>query len=205
MTAFSSKSDIFVKLIPHNHSTIFITFCTHIHRISQNPSMILLIVYIPVQWCNGAVYIHARCCWFWSSILQWNWFRWSRITLDELLNKRDIVKKRHEYELRIPVGLIRKENWLNATCDIRDLGSSLRNSSVILHRPTHLLSSLSFSVPPFLRPIAKMGLLSLLRKLKSQPDQEMRILLLGLDNSGKTTLLKSLASEDISHITPTQG
>jgi len=50
-----------------------------------------------------------------------------------------------------------------------------------------------------------MGLLSLLRKLKSQPDQEMRILLLGLDNSGKTTLLKSLASEDISHITPTQG
>ena len=51
----------------------------------------------------------------------------------------------------------------------------------------------------------KMGLLSLLRKLKSQPDQEMRILLLGLDNAGKTTLLKSLASEDISHITPTQG
>lgn len=50
-----------------------------------------------------------------------------------------------------------------------------------------------------------MGLLSLLRKLKSQPDQEMRILLLGLDNAGKTTLLKSLASEDISHITPTQG
>ena len=50
-----------------------------------------------------------------------------------------------------------------------------------------------------------MGLLSLLRKLKSQPDQEMRILLLGLDNAGKTTLLKSIASEDISHITPTQG
>ena len=53
--------------------------------------------------------------------------------------------------------------------------------------------------------ILNMGLLSLLRKLKSQPDQEMRILLLGLDNAGKTTLLKSLASEDISHITPTQG
>ncbi|XP_077992959.1 ADP-ribosylation factor-like protein 3 [Glandiceps talaboti] len=50
-----------------------------------------------------------------------------------------------------------------------------------------------------------MGLLSILRKLKSAPDRELRILLLGLDNAGKTTLLKTLASEDISHITPTQG
>lgn len=48
------------------------------------------------------------------------------------------------------------------------------------------------------------GLLSLLRKLKATPDKELRILLLGLDNAGKTTLLKSLASEDVSHITPTQ-
>uniref|UniRef100_A0A3B3SQQ6 ADP ribosylation factor like GTPase 3 n=1 Tax=Paramormyrops kingsleyae TaxID=1676925 RepID=A0A3B3SQQ6_9TELE len=48
------------------------------------------------------------------------------------------------------------------------------------------------------------GLLSILRKLKSSPDQEVRILLLGLDNGGKTTLLKQLASEDVSHITPTQ-
>lgn len=47
-------------------------------------------------------------------------------------------------------------------------------------------------------------MLSILRKLKSTPDQEVRILLLGLDNGGKTTLLKQLASEDISHITPTQ-
>lgn len=50
-----------------------------------------------------------------------------------------------------------------------------------------------------------MGLLSILRKLKSAPDRELRILLLGLDNAGKTTLLKVLASEDVSHITPTQG
>ncbi|XP_073934517.1 ADP-ribosylation factor-like protein 3 isoform X1 [Castor canadensis] len=49
------------------------------------------------------------------------------------------------------------------------------------------------------------GLLSILRKLKSAPDQEVRLLLLGLDNAGKTTLLKQLASEDVSHITPTQG
>ena len=33
----------------------------------------------------------------------------------------------------------------------------------------------------------------------------MRILLLGLDNAGKTTLLKHLANEDVNHITPTQG
>merc|ERR1711976_784807 len=51
----------------------------------------------------------------------------------------------------------------------------------------------------------KMGLLALLRKLKSSPEKELRILLLGLDNAGKTTLLKQLASEDVSHITPTQG
>jgi hypothetical protein len=37
------------------------------------------------------------------------------------------------------------------------------------------------------------GLLSLLRTLKKD-DQELRILMLGLDNSGKTTALKALAS-----------
>lgn len=33
----------------------------------------------------------------------------------------------------------------------------------------------------------------------------MRILLLGLDNSGKTTLLKQLASEEVTQVTPTAG
>ncbi len=47
-------------------------------------------------------------------------------------------------------------------------------------------------------------MLAFLKKLRSNTDQELRILLLGLDNAGKTTLLKSLASEDVSHITPTQ-
>ncbi|XP_040013351.1 ADP-ribosylation factor-like protein 3 isoform X3 [Xiphias gladius] len=50
-----------------------------------------------------------------------------------------------------------------------------------------------------------MGLLSILRRLKQSPEQEVRLLLLGLDNAGKTTLLKQLSAEDISHITPTQG
>jgi ADP-ribosylation factor-like protein 3 len=48
------------------------------------------------------------------------------------------------------------------------------------------------------------GLLSLLRNLKKD-SEEFRILMLGLDNSGKTTALKQLAGEDVSHITPTQG
>uniref|UniRef100_G1ND25 ADP-ribosylation factor-like protein 3 n=2 Tax=Galliformes TaxID=8976 RepID=G1ND25_MELGA len=63
----------------------------------------------------------------------------------------------------------------------------------------------SGSGPFFIHFSEMQGLLSILRKLKSTPDQEVRILLLGLDNAGKTTLLKQLASEDISHITPTQG
>ena len=49
-----------------------------------------------------------------------------------------------------------------------------------------------------------MGLLTLLRKLKKD-DSEARILVLGLDNGGKTTILKKLSEEDISHIMPTQG
>jgi ADP-ribosylation factor-like protein 3 len=49
-----------------------------------------------------------------------------------------------------------------------------------------------------------MGLLTLLRKLK-RADQEARILVLGLDNAGKTTILKKLSDEDIAHIMPTQG
>lgn len=48
------------------------------------------------------------------------------------------------------------------------------------------------------------GLLSVIEKLKGTTEQEVRIVLLGLDNAGKTTLLKSLASEDVSTITPTQ-
>lgn len=70
-----------------------------------------------------------------------------------------------------------------------------------------------------------MGLLTLLRKLKKvkirfkiglqsfyllshfflQSDHEARLLVLGLDNSGKTTILKKLSDEDITQIMPTQG
>ncbi len=50
-----------------------------------------------------------------------------------------------------------------------------------------------------------MGLLDLLRKLKKS-DKEAKILVLGLDNAGKTTLLKFLSSEAPSKIEePTKG
>lgn len=48
------------------------------------------------------------------------------------------------------------------------------------------------------------GLLSVFRRLKQSQEQEVHLLLLGLDNAGKTTVLKQLAAENISHITPTQ-
>eukprot|EP01032_Pedospumella_encystans_P039016 gene39016-44232_t len=49
-----------------------------------------------------------------------------------------------------------------------------------------------------------MGLLDFLKKLK-RTETEARLLVLGLDNSGKTTILKKLSSEDISTVAPTQG
>ena len=38
-----------------------------------------------------------------------------------------------------------------------------------------------------------------------QEEREARILVLGLDNAGKTTILKKMSDEDITHIMPTQG
>ena len=49
-----------------------------------------------------------------------------------------------------------------------------------------------------------MGLLNQLRVLKKKSG-EARILVLGLDNAGKTTILKAMSQEDISTIMPTQG
>ena len=44
----------------------------------------------------------------------------------------------------------------------------------------------------------------MLRSLK-RDEREARILVLGLDNAGKTTILKALSEEDITQIMPTQG
>ncbi|BFZ55209.1 hypothetical protein PYCC9005_002249 [Savitreella phatthalungensis] len=49
-----------------------------------------------------------------------------------------------------------------------------------------------------------MGLLTIIRKQKAK-DSSLRILILGLDNAGKTTVLKRLIGEDISQVSPTLG
>ena len=49
-----------------------------------------------------------------------------------------------------------------------------------------------------------MGILDFFRSAKPAP-KEARILILGLDNAGKTSILKKLSEEEISHVMPTQG
>ncbi|KIK55368.1 hypothetical protein GYMLUDRAFT_47925 [Collybiopsis luxurians FD-317 M1] len=49
-----------------------------------------------------------------------------------------------------------------------------------------------------------MGLLTIIRKNRTK-EKEMRMLFLGLDNAGKTTILKKLNGEDIMSVSPTLG
>ena len=49
-----------------------------------------------------------------------------------------------------------------------------------------------------------MGLLGLLRKLKLK-EKEMRILFLGLDNAGKSSVIKAFLGESIDELSPTLG
>ncbi|KAF8334917.1 GTP-binding protein [Cantharellus anzutake] len=49
-----------------------------------------------------------------------------------------------------------------------------------------------------------MGLLTIIRK-NQRKAKEMRILFLGLDNAGKTTILKRLNGDDIGSVSPTLG
>ena len=49
-----------------------------------------------------------------------------------------------------------------------------------------------------------MGLLSHLKQLKKN-SKEKKLLVLGLDNSGKTTILRSISEENIKNIKPTEG
>ena len=48
------------------------------------------------------------------------------------------------------------------------------------------------------------GLMQMLQKLKKN-DDDCKILVLGLDNAGKTTILRQLGKEDLSQVRPTQG
>ncbi|KAM6435351.1 ADP-ribosylation factor-like protein 2 isoform 1-T1 [Liasis olivaceus] len=49
-----------------------------------------------------------------------------------------------------------------------------------------------------------MGLLSILKKMR-QKERELRLLMLGLDNAGKTTILKKFNGDEIDTISPTLG
>ena len=50
-----------------------------------------------------------------------------------------------------------------------------------------------------------MGLLDILVRSVEGNDRKVRVVVLGLENSGKTTIIKRLTDEDVEHITPTQG
>ncbi|VDP13659.1 unnamed protein product, partial [Soboliphyme baturini] len=52
--------------------------------------------------------------------------------------------------------------------------------------------------------LVAMGFLTIIRKMK-QKENEMRIVVLGLDNAGKTTILKKLNGEDTDSVSPTLG
>ncbi|KAK2778073.1 hypothetical protein FQN53_001951 [Emmonsiellopsis sp. PD_33] len=47
-------------------------------------------------------------------------------------------------------------------------------------------------------------MLSILRKARLK-DKEMRVLMLGLDNAGKTTIVKRIMDEDVTTVSPTLG
>jgi ADP-ribosylation factor-like protein 2 len=49
-----------------------------------------------------------------------------------------------------------------------------------------------------------MGLLSILKKMK-QKEKEVRILVLGLDNAGKTTIVRRMCGDSIDTVEPTLG
>lgn len=52
--------------------------------------------------------------------------------------------------------------------------------------------------------VGDMGLLTIIKKQKLK-DKELRILILGLDNAGKTTIVKKIINEDVMKVSPTMG
>ena len=67
----------------------------------------------------------------------------------------------------------------------------------LTHLPPHLHFSTARTHPPS-------AMLSILRKARLK-DQEMRVLMLGLDNAGKTTIVKHIMGEDVNTVSPTLG
>lgn len=76
--------------------------------------------------------------------------------------------------------------------------SATSQAAAALLSGTPLCSQLSPHRPP------PSNMLSILRKARLK-DKEMRILMLGLDNAGKTTIVKCIMKEDVNTVSPTLG
>ena len=68
----------------------------------------------------------------------------------------------------------------------------------------HCFLATSILVACFSHEVNAMGLLSIIKKTKAK-EREMRVLVLGLDNAGKTTCVKRFNNQDITTISPTLG
>lgn len=89
------------------------------------------------------------------------------------------------------MGVVVCSPWLRVPNTQRRHGKGSPSFPFLLYQPVPLSA-------------APQGLFDLLRKLRGKSARELRILLLGLDNAGKTTLLRHLAGEeDVAETTPT--
>ncbi|GJW21174.1 nucleolar protein 6 [Tanacetum coccineum] len=104
--------------------------------------------------------------------------------------KENLKKRRREEDGDV------KENVTNTLKDIGKVGKGFVKSVYLLKVPN--------SRNPSSWIFTAMGLLSIIRKIKRK-EKEMRILMVGLDNSGKTTIVLKINGEDTSVISPTLG
>jgi ribosome biogenesis GTPase A len=82
------------------------------------------------------------------------------------------------------------------------LGLIRRSKRDNVFRRLRLSTTKETSTQPNASKIATM--LSILRKSRLK-DKEMRVLMLGLDNAGKTTIVKRIMDEDVDTVSPTLG
>ena len=120
----------------------------------------------------------------------------------------ELPSRRVAAERTPPRPPVRRRAYSGPTPTGRGLDAGVASSAPREARPARTRETHAVASPPSRgRPISTPSprpAQTLLRKLK-RSDNEARILVLGLDNSGKTTILKKLSEEDISHIMPTQG
>ena len=87
-----------------------------------------------------------------------------------------------------------KEPGERCICIPNNFGCRRRRSAQLRHRACPPRGSRRSAMP---------GLMAMLKKLK-KTDDDCKILVLGLDNAGKTTILRQLGKEDLSQARPPQ-